>query len=226
MGNGESKTGTAVHFRDVAVCGRARYLDLLCERLAGMGWTCARSYAALSGPVGVTPCIVMHDAQEMMPLLAASRTPRMGRWLIALSESCSPNQESEALDAGADDYIVVGSDLTTLSARLRRAGRRIAQVQTLQIGAIEISFASRTVRVDGDVVRLTQREYGLLELLATQPNSAIDRSRVLAHWECGGRGGSHILDVHLRNLRAKLGRARAQVVSINPGALVLRSEGV
>lgn len=112
------------------------------------------------------------------------------------------------LDSGADDYVVKPFDLDELFARLRALIRRSAgrTVNTIDIGDVTINTAGKRVTRGGDPVALTAREYALVEFLALHRGDVVTRSQLLDHLLDEGEDTlSNLLDVHVSNLRKKLG---------------------
>lgn len=113
------------------------------------------------------------------------------------------------LDAGADDYLVKPFDNAELFARLRALIRRgSGQARaTLAIGDVRIDTAARLVTRAGKVVTLTAREYVVLEYLALHRGEVVTRTALYEHlFDEQESTLSNILDVHVFNLRRKLGQ--------------------
>lgn len=112
------------------------------------------------------------------------------------------------LDTGADDYVVKPFDLPELFARLRALIRRSANKTTtrIEIGAVTIDTAARTVTSGGQPVELTAREYALVEFLAVHRGEVVTRTMLYEHlFDEDDSTLSNLLDVHVSNVRKKLG---------------------
>jgi two-component system, OmpR family, response regulator len=113
------------------------------------------------------------------------------------------------LDTGADDYLVKPFDRPELFARLRALIRRSAgQARaTLDIGEVHIDTAARTVKRAGELVALTAHEYVLLEYFAMHRGEMVTRTALYEHlFDEEESTLSNVLDVHVFNLRKKLGK--------------------
>ena len=114
----------------------------------------------------------------------------------------------KGLDTGADDYVVKPFDLEEVFARLRAIIRRGTNQTTnvIELGAVKIDTAARNVLLKDRLVDLTAREYSLVEFLALHRGEVVTRTQLYDHLfdenECSL---SNLLDVHVSNVRKKLG---------------------
>ena len=116
----------------------------------------------------------------------------------------------EGLDLGADDYLVKPFDLEELSARVRAALRREARQPSpvLQHGGVTLDPVAKRATRDGAPVSLTAREFAVLEALMRRPTHILSRAQIeeaLYGW--GEEVESNAIEVHIYNLRRKLGSA-------------------
>jgi two-component system KDP operon response regulator KdpE len=130
--------------------------------------------------------------------------------IIILSARGDERDRIAGLDAGADDYLGKPFAVDELNARiravLRRAGGPAAQPDgKLRLGPVELDPLRREVRVAGNVLRLTPREYHLLEVLLGNQGRVVTRERLLrAVWGLAYTDASQYLHVYVGRLRRKL----------------------
>jgi two-component system response regulator RegX3 len=121
------------------------------------------------------------------------------------------------LEAGADDYVVKPFSMPELVSRVRAILRRraldAAAPSALRVGGLAIDLMRHTVTVDGRPVTLTPSEYKLLTLLAHEPERAFSRRALMQHlWDSSYVGDQRAGDVHVANLRRKIGTQRLVTV--------------
>lgn len=129
--------------------------------------------------------------------------------VIMLTARDGARDRVRGLDAGADDYVVKPFDLGELFARLRAVIRRFGTQadSRWRLGRVEMDVAARLVWLDGAEVSLTAREYALVEYLAIHRGRLVTRSSLYEHlFDENESTLSNLLDVHVSNVRKKLGR--------------------
>ncbi len=129
--------------------------------------------------------------------------------VIVLSARGQERDKVAALDGGADDYLTKPFSVGELMARVRVALRHTVKASEdepfFESDGLQIDFASRTVTLNNDEVRLTQIEYKLLALLAHHSGKVVTQNQILREvWGAAYEDSSHTLRVHMGNLRQKL----------------------
>jgi len=117
-----------------------------------------------------------------------------------------------ALDDGADDYLAKPFGMMEMVSRVRALLRRSrieppdTEPSVLMVGPVELWPSRREATVDGRELTLTMREFDLLEFLMRTPGEVFSREVLLQRvWGWDFDGGSRTVDVHVQQLRSKLG---------------------
>lgn len=122
------------------------------------------------------------------------------------------------LDNGADDFISKPFGIMELVARVRAVLRRAEPVETTreyQIGPLFVSPERHIVRVNGEDVTLTYKEFEILCLMLENEGRVMTRSVLMDRvWGCEFERENRTLDVHVRTLRAKLGEAGSCIETV------------
>ena len=137
--------------------------------------------------------------------------------VLLLTARDSIEDRVQGLDSGADDYLTKPFDLNELLARVRALIRRSSGEAhpIIELGLIRIDTAAKTVTKEGHHIPLTSREYTLLEYLALHRGEVISRTALYEHlFDETDTSLSNLLDVHVSNVRKKLG---ASVITTRRG---------
>jgi two-component system alkaline phosphatase synthesis response regulator PhoP len=132
--------------------------------------------------------------------------------ILMLTARGSEDDMLQGFAAGADDYLVKPFSPKVLVARVRAilrrsgAGLQEEEEKALTVGSISIDRRTREVRVEGREVELTTTEFDLLRVLAEHPGWVYSREELLESvWGYNYLGDSRLVDVHIANLRKKIG---------------------
>ncbi|MGQ0573262.1 MAG: response regulator transcription factor [Pseudonocardia sp.] len=190
---------------------RTVLLRALAERgFAASSATCGM--AGLAAAVETKPDLVLLDlglpdvdGLEILKMLrAVSRVP-----VVVVTARDDESVAVEALNSGADDYVVKPFGAEHLEARIRAVLRRVGHGQSepaVRIGALHIDSRARDVRMDGKALELTPKEFDLLVYLASRVGEVVTKRELLAEvWRQPYGGTDKTVDVHLSWLRRKLG---------------------
>ncbi len=146
--------------------------------------------------------------KDGLEVLRGLRTKKRALPVLVLTARDTVDDRIKGLDAGADDYLVKPFDLGELNARLRallrRAGGQPAPV--LAASGITLDPATHAVTHRGEAIDVSAREFALLQALMQHAGRALSRAQLeeqLYGW--GEEVGSNAVEVHIHNLRKKLG---------------------
>ncbi len=168
----------------------------------------AQDYAAAVLDLGL-------PRRDGMDVLAAVRAAGLATPVLVLTARDAVPDRIRGLDAGADDYVVKPVDLHELAARLRALVRRAhgQPRDRLRAGDVELDPAARTVRKGETPVALSTREFDLLHALMLNANRVLTREQLEQHlYSWGQEVESNAVEVHVHNLRRKLGSALIQTI--------------
>lgn len=150
-----------------------------------------------------------------LDLLRSWRSKETALPVLLLTARNSIRDRIAGLDEGADDYLGKPFDLDELAARIRAIARRAKgqSSTTLRWRRIELDVAGREVRKLDKPVSLSRREFAILQALMEQPGRIQSRAQLeerLYGWQ--EEVGSNAVEVHIHNLRSKLGRELIETV--------------
>jgi two-component system response regulator QseB len=150
-----------------------------------------------------------------LQLLARLRRERQSLPVLILSARDALNDRLRGLDSGADDYLVKPFELAELLSRVRALARRSYGFdgETLELRGIVLHVPTRRVTVHGKPVDLTASEYELLKTLLMRADRVVTRRSLEEQALPGSQAiASNSLDVHMANLRRKIGEGYVRTV--------------
>jgi DNA-binding response OmpR family regulator len=164
-------------------------------------------YKATTANYDVIVLDLMLPKVDGLSLLQKWRRAGMSTHVLVLTARAAVNDKVKGLDLGADDYLTKPFQWEELLARLRALIRRGHQVKdpVLRVCDLEIDTAARTVKRAGQPIRLTPREYALLQFLAFHHGKVVTRSMIWEHlYDEYDENTSNVVDVYIRYLRTKI----------------------
>lgn len=126
--------------------------------------------------------------------------------ILFLSARNEVSDRVQALQAGADDFIAKPFSFEELRARVQALLRRPQELlDKLSVADLELDRLRRIVTRAGKTIKLTQREYSVLEYLMRNAGHTVTRSMIVEHvWNLGFEGLTNIVDVYIKYLRTKI----------------------
>ena len=191
-----------------------RIRELIREHLQYAGYVCEEAgdgSAALSLLSGGGYDLVILDV--MMPFMD-------GMTCLREMRTREEYDKLAGLEGGADDYVVKPFSPRELVARVRAVLNRTmprseASDGTMTFGDLTIDTASHTVRVAGEEVSLTPKEFDLLVFLASNKGIALSREKILQKvWNYDYFGEDRTVDTHVKMLRGHLGKCRGYIATV------------
>jgi DNA-binding response OmpR family regulator len=140
------------------------------------------------------------------------RDRRMESPILMLTARDSVDDRVAGLEAGADDYLVKPFALREVVARLRALTRRHVpnRQAELRAGKVVLNTGAHTMKVDGEYVELTAKEFAILEYFMLNQGRLLTRGQILEHvWDYEFEGGRNLIEVYVGRLRSKLVQAGA-----------------
>ncbi|MDJ0960250.1 MAG: response regulator transcription factor [Acidimicrobiia bacterium] len=204
----------------VIVEDEQRIRELMARVLADQGYHVETSSNAMDGLQAVVksnPDLVILDmglpdldGSELLKMIrAVSQVP-----VIVATARGEDRDVIRTLDAGADDYLVKPFSVEQLEARVRAVLRRVGtdgRAGPIVVGGLVVDAAAREIRLDGDRLDLSPKEFDMLHFLAERAGEVVSKRELLAEvWRQPYGGSEKTVDVHLSWLRKKLGETAAE----------------
>lgn len=154
---------------------------------------------------------LMLPGRDGLSVLRGIRKNRNTVPILVLTARGELSERLEGLDLGADDYLTKPFYVEELISRIRALVRRSSgeQLSILSIGDLTVNFITREVHRAGRPIRLTVREFGLLEYLMRAPGRVFTRTQIIEHvWGYDFDPNTNLVDVYIRRLRMKIRNAQ------------------
>ena len=164
---------------------------------------------ALNGAFDLLILDVILPGQSGLEVLKAVRNQDQQVPVLMLTALGTTQDKLLGFDGGADDYLVKPFDFVELLARVRALTRRRSRGETkgnqLHLADLTVDTAAKTVARAGQPIKLTAREFNLLELLLRHHGRVLSRGEIAEHtWEESFDTGSNVIDVYVNYLRNKV----------------------
>jgi two-component system OmpR family response regulator len=165
-------------------------------------------WQATNEPFDVIVLDIMLPGLSGYEVLRKLRAAQVWTPVLMLTAKDGDYDQTDAFDLGADDYLTKPFSFIVLTARLRALVRRGAPKRPVVLSAGEISLdpSRKVVERAGATVPLTPREYGLLEYLLRNKDTAVTKTEILQNvWDSHYDGPDNVVEVYVGYLRRKIG---------------------
>ncbi len=159
---------------------------------------------------------IMLPGKDGFAVLRSLRAAGQDTPVLVVTARAEIEDKVDMLDLGADDYLVKPFDLRELEARLRALMRRPAgqSSSAVQYGNLGIDLAGRTASVDGVLLDLGRREFGLLEVLLAHIGQTVAKERLMTQMFQVEDVSTNALELLVSRLRKKLGDSSIDIVTV------------
>ena len=149
---------------------------------------------ALPGKNGLMVCKDIRGLGKTTPII-----------FLSVSSDCAT--KVSAFDNGADDYVTKPFSISELQSRIRAVARRVQEVKNAELKVYDLTLDShlRYAVRNGKRIRLTKKEFALLEYMMRNQGMILSRSMIMEHvWTADSDPFSNTVEAHIRNLRKKI----------------------
>ncbi len=150
---------------------------------------------------------IMLPGKDGLSILRSLRKQRNAVPVILLTARSEVDERVEGLDLGADDYMTKPFYVEELISRIQAVVRRVSgnQLSLLQAGDFTVNLITREIKRGARSIRLTAREFGLLEYLMRSPGRVYTRTQIIEHvFGYDFDPNTNLVDVYIQRLRKKI----------------------
>ncbi len=181
-----------------------------------------KNYEVIEAGDGEEAIDKFYEDKDIALIILDVMMPKMDGWevcrqirknskvpIIMLTAKGEENDELTGFDCGADEYISKPFSPKILTARVDALVRRAYQIdssEVVEIGGIEIDKAAHQVKIDGQEIELSYKEFELLSYFVENKGIALSREKILNNvWNYDYFGDARTIDTHVKKLRKKMG---------------------
>ena len=181
-----------------------------------------QEYEVLEAGDGEEALDVFFEQKDTALVILDVMMPKMDGWqvcreirryskvpIIMLTAKGDEQDELQGFELGVDEYITKPFSPRILVARVEASLRRtnlLASEEVLKAGGIELDKAAHLVKIDGEAVELSYKEFELLDYFINNQGMALSREKILNNvWNYDYFGDARTIDTHVKKLRSKLG---------------------
>lgn len=164
-------------------------------------------WAAFENPYDLILLDLMLPRKSGIEVLKALRAGGVKIPILILTARDSTDDVVKGLDGGADDYLTKPFSLDEVLARIRALLRRVETLTptVMTVGSLSIDPARKEVKIAGQVIEFTTKEYGLLEYFCRNAGRVLTRTQLSEHvWDINFELNSNVVDVYVGYLRSKI----------------------
>lgn len=179
-------------------------------------------YAILEAGDGMQALDIFYENKDVSLIILDVMMPRMDGWevckevrrsstvpIVMLTARSEERDELKGFELGVDEYISKPFSPKILVARVNALLKRVKGVgadDVIEVGGIAVDKAAHMVKVDGEQVELSVKEFELLVYFLENQKMALTREKILNHvWDYDYFGDARTIDTHVKKLRSKLG---------------------
>jgi DNA-binding response OmpR family regulator len=162
---------------------------------------------ALTEPYDLIILDIILPKKDGLQVLKTIRAENIQTPVLMLTARGEVPDRVAGLDAGADDYLVKPFAVAELRARVRSLLRRhlLDKSPILKAGDLKLNPVNHEVRVNGEAIELTSREYSILEYLLRNKNRLLSKGMIAEHvWDFHFSSDYNLIEVYIRRLRKKI----------------------
>ena len=188
-------------------------------------------YNVLEAEDGVEAMDIFYEEKDISLLILDVMMPRMDGWqvcreiresskvpIIMLTARSEERDELQGFDLGVDEYISKPFSPKILTARVDAIIRRVYSKdagEIIEIGGIEMDKSAHVVKIDGQKIDLSFKEFELLEYFIDNKGIALSREKILNNvWNYDYFGDARTIDTHVKKLRKKMGEKGEYIKTI------------